>query len=150
MAAVLTVSVYDVVLLATDGSTPVNRALDHAVTLAAETGATLSVLSVVDTADIGLFSGTDTDTVDDLLRSAAQTAVDDAGDRAAAAGVDVVRTVRVGSPHREICAHADEIEADVVIVGTHGRTGLSRALLGSVATRVVRTSTVPVLVVPPA
>jgi nucleotide-binding universal stress UspA family protein len=63
--------------------------------------------------------------------------------------VSVTTAVRVGAPHREICAYADDVAADVVVVGTHGRTGLSRTLLGSVAARVVRSSTVPVLVVPP-
>jgi nucleotide-binding universal stress UspA family protein len=141
--------VYDAVLLATDGSTPASRALDRAVALAVETGATLYVLSVVDTADLDLFSGADTDAVDDLFRGAARSAVSDAGARAEAAGVDVARAVRVGVPHREICAYADEVGADVIVVGTHGRTGLSRALLGSVAARIVRTAPVPVLVVPP-
>ncbi|WP_380677835.1 universal stress protein [Salinigranum sp. GCM10025319] len=140
---------YDVVLLATDGSTPASRALDRAVSLAVETGATLHVLSVVDAADLDLFADTDPGAVDDLLREAAETAVDDAVERATAAGVEVDRAVRVGVPHREICAYADEAAADVIVIGTHGRAGLSRALLGSVAARIVRTSAVPVLVVPP-
>jgi nucleotide-binding universal stress UspA family protein len=149
MVEALTFGVYDVVLLATDGSTPASRAFDRAVTLAIETGATLHVLSVVDVGDLDPFTDADIDAVDELLRDAAETAVDDAAERAREAGVDVVTTVRVGVPHREICAYADEAAADVVVVGTHGRAGLSRALLGSVAARVVRTSTVPVLVVPP-
>ena len=140
---------YADILFATDGSTPTGPALDRAVALALETDATLHVLSVVDTADIGLFSGERADTVDDLLRDAAEAAVAEAGDRAEAAGVPVTRAVRVGTPHREICAYADDVEADVIVVGTHGRTGFSRTLLGSVAARVVRSSTVPVLVVPP-
>ena len=137
------------VLLATDGSTPASRALDPAVTLAAETGATLHVLSVVDTADLGLFGGVDAGGVDDVLRSAAEAAVADVTERAEAADIDVVPAIRVGSPHREICAYADEADADVVVVGTHGRSGFSRALLGSVAARVIRLAPVPVLVVPP-
>jgi nucleotide-binding universal stress UspA family protein len=145
----LTGPVYDVVLLATDGSTPASRALDPAVTLAAETGATLHVLSVVDAADLGLFSGADVAGVDDVLRSAAEATVADVVERVEAAGVDVVPAIRVGSPHREICAYADEVGADIVVVGTHGRSGLSRALLGSVAARVIRFAPVPVLVVPP-
>jgi nucleotide-binding universal stress UspA family protein len=141
--------VYDVVLLATDGSTPAAPAVDRAVTLAVETGATLHVLSVVDSADLDLFSAAETDAIDDVLRDAAQTAVDRAADHAEDAGVSVATAVRVGTPHREICAYAADVSADVVVVGTHGRTGLSRGLLGSVAARVVRSSAVPVLVVPP-
>jgi nucleotide-binding universal stress UspA family protein len=119
------------------------------VSLAVETEATLHVISVVDTADLDLFTDADVDAVDAVLRGAAEDAVADAAERAEAAGVEVVRAVRAGVPHREICAYADEIGADVVVVGTHGRAGLSRALLGSVAARVVRGSPVPVLVVPP-
>jgi nucleotide-binding universal stress UspA family protein len=145
----LTVVVYADVLFATDGSTPTGPALDRAVTLAVETGATLHVLSVVDSADLDLFSGDAVEAADDLLRDAAEAAVEEASSDAEAAGATVTRAVRVGVPHREICAYADDVGADVVVVGTHGRTGLSRALLGSVAARVVRSSTVPVLVVPP-
>jgi nucleotide-binding universal stress UspA family protein len=58
------------------------------------------------------------------------------------------RLVQGDSP-REIVAVAKAIDADLVVMGTHGRTGLARALVGSVAERVVRTSPVPVLTVPP-
>lgn len=57
--------------------------------------------------------------------------------------------VVTGSASREIVRLAREIGADAIVVGTHGRTGLAHMLLGSVAERVVRTSSVPVLVVPP-
>lgn len=52
-----------------------------------------------------------------------------------------------GAPWREIVRISEEYEADLVIVGTHGRTGLERALVGSVAETVVRHATCPVLVV---
>jgi len=55
--------------------------------------------------------------------------------------------VRFGEPSREIVAYAEEAACDVVVVGTHGRRGLSRWLLGSVAEKVVRNSHVPVLTV---
>lgn len=142
---------YDVVLLATDGSTPAERAVDRAASLAVDVGAELHVLSVVDAADLDLFSAATPDAVDDVLRDVAEAAVRDAGDRAERAGVErVTRAVRVGSPHRVICAYADEVDAGVIVVGTHGRRGLSRALLGSVTARVLRSSPVPVLAVPPA
>jgi nucleotide-binding universal stress UspA family protein len=141
---------YDVVVLATDGSTPAGEAADRAVALAQAEGATLHVLSVVDEGDLGLFSGGELAAVDDLLREAAENAVADAVGRASATVVETVPVVRVGSPHREIIDYADEVGADLVVVGTHGRRGLSRALVGSVASRVVRTAPVPVLVVPQA
>lgn len=59
-----------------------------------------------------------------------------------------VRTLlRVGAPHREIVAAIREEQADLVVIGTHGRGGLERFLLGSVADRVIRTAPCPVLAV---
>jgi nucleotide-binding universal stress UspA family protein len=59
----------------------------------------------------------------------------------------VVRAIRGGVPAREIVTYAREHRIDLIILGTHGRTGMSRALLGSVAERVVRTAPCPVLTV---
>jgi nucleotide-binding universal stress UspA family protein len=53
-----------------------------------------------------------------------------------------------GVPHREITRIADKLSADLIVMGTHGRTGLTRLLIGSVAERVVRTAKVPVMTVP--
>jgi nucleotide-binding universal stress UspA family protein len=61
----------------------------------------------------------------------------------------VVLHVAIGSPAEELAAVARELEAHLVIVGTHGRQGLSRVLLGSVAEGVVRMAPCPVLVVRP-
>lgn len=64
-----------------------------------------------------------------------------------AEGIKVVQVVREGVPFREVVAYAQEMEIDLIIVGTHGRTGLSHLLLGSVAERVVRSAPCPVLTV---
>jgi nucleotide-binding universal stress UspA family protein len=58
---------------------------------------------------------------------------------------NVVADVRAGNPAREIVAAARELGVDVIVMGTHGRTGLSHALMGSVAERVVRLAPCPVL-----
>lgn len=65
-----------------------------------------------------------------------------------AAGVDVTTKLVDGAPDRAIVAYAAESKADLVVTGTEGRTGVARALLGSVAERILRTSDVPVLAVP--
>jgi nucleotide-binding universal stress UspA family protein len=65
-----------------------------------------------------------------------------------ASGVPVEGMVRVGPPADEVQRAAEEVKADLIVVGTHGRRGLARAFLGSVAEIVVRTSTRPVVVVP--
>jgi nucleotide-binding universal stress UspA family protein len=65
-----------------------------------------------------------------------------------AAGVESVTTdVRPGTPHREILAYVEEHDADLVVLGTRGQTGLERYLLGSVTERVLRSSPVPVMTV---
>jgi universal stress protein A len=61
--------------------------------------------------------------------------------------VTAKESVREGKTWVEICKAAEEENADVVVIGSHGRTGLSHALIGSVAETVVRHSSCPVLVV---
>ncbi len=59
---------------------------------------------------------------------------------------DAVAAVRVGSPAEEICAYAKEIGAQIIVIPSHGRTGLAHLLIGSVAERVARHATCPVLI----
>ncbi|MEZ4337303.1 MAG: universal stress protein [Sandaracinaceae bacterium] len=66
-----------------------------------------------------------------------------------AEGVTTKRHLTEGVPHKEIDRLVDEYDIDLVVMGTHGRTGIARLLVGSVAERVVRTCTVPVITVPP-
>lgn len=66
------------------------------------------------------------------------------------AGLRARAALRVGVPHEEIVRAAAEEKAEMVVVGTHGRSGLDRVLLGSVAERVVRLTPCPVLTVRPA
>jgi nucleotide-binding universal stress UspA family protein len=62
-------------------------------------------------------------------------------------GVSASQVVKVGLPGSEIVKTAEEEKADMVVMGTHGRSGLSRLLLGSVAERVIRAAPCPVLTV---
>jgi nucleotide-binding universal stress UspA family protein len=68
---------------------------------------------------------------------------------ARAAGLRVRVSVRTGVPAREIVAAAADEQVDVIVVGTHGRGGVERAMIGSVADRVIRTAPCPVLSVRP-
>lgn len=68
---------------------------------------------------------------------------------AAAEGRPVTTLVREGAPGPEIIAAADEIGADLIVMSTHGRTGLARLLVGSVTEEVIRRSGRPVLVLRP-
>jgi nucleotide-binding universal stress UspA family protein len=68
-------------------------------------------------------------------------------DRARAAGIEARAVIRTGVPYREIVDAATDERADLIVMGTHGRGGINRALLGSVADRVIRLAPCPVLTV---
>ena len=140
---------FDTVVLATDGSESVSRAVDCALDLAVRFGATVHALYVVDAGRI--------ESLPDEVRDDVRAALDEQG-REALAGVEAVNNaraepatletaVRVGRPADAIVDYADEVDADAVAVGTRGRHGERSFLLGSVAERVVRTCSRPVLTV---
>ncbi len=85
--------------------------------------------------------------VKDYAVSTAQAHLDDLKDRLGKDGVTATGFIRVGHPVDEILRFIDDNDIDLVAMGTHGRTGLSHLLLGSVAERVVRSSKVPVLTI---
>jgi nucleotide-binding universal stress UspA family protein len=76
-------------------------------------------------------------------------AFDDDVKRLAEAGYDVSLAVRFGDPAQELADLVDEEGVDAVVIATHGRSGLSRAVLGSVAERLLRMVVVPVIMVRP-
>lgn len=141
---------YETILFPTDGSDASLRALDHALELAGTYGATLHVLYVVDTSySYGDFDGAAVDPtpVFEALREEGERTIETVEQRAGA-GVDVVGATREDSAvHHAILEYADEIGADLLVMGTHGRRGLDRWILGSVTERVVRGADAPVLTV---
>jgi nucleotide-binding universal stress UspA family protein len=83
----------------------------------------------------------------DEAEAQARERLEAAVDRAETAGVDLDTDLVYGSPARAIVRYADDHDVDQIVVGCHGRDGVSRILLGSVAETVVRRSSVPVTVV---
>lgn len=142
---------YERILVPTDGSDVAEAAAAHAVALAAAVGARLDVLYVVDSDAIGLVrpAQLDADEVRTSLEKEGERAAEIVAAAAEEAGVDVVTAIRVGAPDEEIRDYAEEAEVDLVVMGTHGRSGIGRFLLGSVTERVIRGSGVPVVAVPP-
>jgi nucleotide-binding universal stress UspA family protein len=137
---------YDDILVPTDGSPASDAAIDHAIDIADRYGARLHALYVVDgSAYSTLEAGSEV--VIDALESEGEQATDRVADAAAAAGVETTTTVTSGTAYRAIREYADEQAIDMIVMGTHGRKGLDRYLLGSVTERVVRTADVPVLTV---
>ena len=133
------------ILVPTDGSSHAVSAAEYAVDLASTYGATLHALYVVDVRT----SHADAP-VDDESTTRGESAVGTIAALAATRDVPVETEIRVGLPHEVIVDYAEECGADVVVMGTHGTSGLERYLVGSVAERVVRLADVPVMCVPPA
>lgn len=139
---------YDEILLPTDGSAGTTAAIAHAATLAEAYGARVHVLSVVDTRNRfeSPISGVTPEAWNEAERERAEEGID-AAVRALPDGVAVERVLREGVPQTEILAYAEEADVDLLVMGTHGRTGLDHYLIGSVTEKVVRRSPVPVLTV---
>ncbi|MFW6000366.1 MAG: universal stress protein [Halorubrum sp.] len=139
---------YDRILVPTDGSSEGELAVCHALDLAAVHGASVRAIYVVDTARYaGMPMETTWEGVGDLLYDDGDAALETVRELAADRDVDVETAVVEGSPSRKIITHAEEAGCDLVVMGTHGRGGIDRLLLGSVAEKVVRGSSVPVLTV---
>lgn len=137
---------FEHLLVATDGSDEATRAAAHGVELAAAHDATLHVLTVVE--ETSTLSPVTGGSSDEETERVARDAVDDVVADAEARGLQAVRRHVVrGDPHEEILAAVDRREADVVVMGTTGRQGVDRILLGSVAEKTVRSASVPVVTV---
>lgn len=142
---------YDTVLFPTDGSEESLVALDHALGLATTNDADLHSLYVVDNSyPYGDFEGgvIDIEPIIESFRAEGERALDRIDRRAEREGIAVTGVVREGTAiHRVILEYADEVDADIIVMATHGRRGLDRWFLGSITERVVRTANCPVLTV---
>ena len=146
---------YDRILVPTDGSDTAETAVDHALDLAERYGAEIHALYVVDTDAMDLSLGTEQ--IDRLrsgkfgemteIRERAELATSVIADRARERGIDVVEHVTAGRPHAVVADYAEDEDVDLIVMGSHGRSGVKRALLGSVTERVLRSTHRPVLVV---
>lgn len=141
----------DSVLIPTDGSDCAERAVEHGLAVAERFDATVHAVSVVDVQSMAAAygGGAAIASVVDELRETHERAADAVVERADERGVDAVKAVSEGPPARTIDEYVEDGGIDFVTVGTHGRSGLERYLLGSVAESVIRTSVAPVMAVPP-
>lgn len=141
---------FDRVLIATDGSEAVRPAVETAIELAETHEAALHVLYIVDQPPTVSGTGEGVPGLDNLLdalEKAGQEATGEIAARADDRGIEATTAVRRGNPHDDILAYAEEHDIDLIVMGTHGRTGIKRALLGSVTEDIVRHSEIPVLTV---
>lgn len=135
------------ILVPVDFSQCSEQALDYAVELADKLGAAVHLLSVIGIPSYGvpeLGVGVTATMMDNLIADN-QAALDALARPRKLDSKNVI--IRAGDARDVILQTAEELGADLIVMGTHGRRGISRALLGSVAEMVVRTAPVPVLTV---
>jgi len=151
----MTKTMYDTILVPTDGSKVAEKAVEHAIDLAQKYDAKLHALYVVDTDAVDIGLGTEqverikAGKFDEMeeLQNRAKKATNAVGEAAAEHGIEVIEDVAAGRPHRSINEYAKKNDIDLIVMGSKGRSGVRRALLGSVTERTLRSTYIPVLVV---
>lgn len=138
------------ILVPTDLSEAAEAAVDYACELATQLGATVHLVHVIGIPALGVpeLGVALTSTMIDTMVEDAQKALDElAASRRSRATIGKT-VLKTGDARDMIDQAAEELGADLIVIGTHGRRGVSRVLLGSVAETVVRTAPCPVLTVP--
>jgi nucleotide-binding universal stress UspA family protein len=140
---------FERIMIATDGSKHSERAAEVGIELARLSGGAITIIYVADT---GRLSHLPEDmaiaSIRSLLIREGEDATNYVEEKATRAGVASTKMVVEGNPGDELLRLSSESGIDVVVMGSVGRTGLDKFLLGSVAENVVRNSRVPVLTVP--
>jgi nucleotide-binding universal stress UspA family protein len=137
---------YTDILVPTDGSEGAEAAIGPAIDIAGTYDARIHALTVIDTMALG--ADVRSGAILDALEESAQSAVETVKEQATQASVSAVETtIEHGNPYRGIRSYADDRDIDLIVMGTHGRSGIERHLLGSVTDKTVRTSPAPVMTV---
>lgn len=142
------------ILVPTDGSKPAKKSVEYAVQFAEQMGAAIVLLSVLDkslvvpqTIPVSPNATKLIEPLENYLRRAAETYLDEAEKLCMKYGVQSKRVIRSGHPVEEIVKEAQRSKADLIVIGSHGRSALKAAVLGSVAFGIINKETkVPVLV----
>lgn len=137
---------FDTLLIPTDGSEPAERTARRGLDLAWELDAAVHVLSVADRRIAASASYTgDSHSIRERLQAKAAERATALSEEATGRGLEVTAATREGIPAGEIVAYAEDTDLDAIVLGTSGRGDVARSMVGSVADKVVRTATVPVV-----
>lgn len=139
------------ILVPIDFSRPSLEALESALDLAEALGATVDVIHVVDVAKLVQVAGPPTrlETIRHAEHRVAQRRLDKLRRTVEPRRCEIRYALTAGAPHRMILDAARKLGIDMIVMATHGRSGLPRLLLGSVAEKVVRAAACPVLTIRP-
>jgi len=143
------------ILVATDGSETARKSIEYAVELAKQTGATVTLFSVIDKSFFIPQSmpavATPThllEPIEDYLRQAAEAHLEEAERLCKKNKVQSKKAIRSGHPVEEIIKEAKKTQVDLIVMGSHGRSALEATFLGSVTFGVIHKDTkIPVLIV---
>ena len=139
---------YSRIVLPTDGSPNAEAAAKRAINLASHFDADLSVIAVIESGPLGSLSlPGQKQSPESSLTEAAESFVADLVSDAEAHNLTVTKEILHGLPVSEICTYAEEIDADLIVMGSRGSGGFDRMLLGSVAEGVSRYVDIDVLLV---
>jgi len=152
------------VLIATDGSDRSDQAADYGISLAKACGAEINIISVVDSGHPRNAMDIDPDSIEEIKEDSGLTPqaekmeedkkgpewqyVAKVSEAAHAAGLTVSCDVRIGDPAEQIVSFAQENGVDMIVLGSHGRSTVGAALMGSITTEVIHKCNIPVLVIP--
>lgn len=141
------------ILIATDGSDTSMKAADMAISIGKCAGAVVTAVYVLNVHRLAQLPGYAAmpgikDNLMELMSKEGCKALEEIGDKARDAGVAYERAVAEGDPAEELLKLGRDKGFDLIVLGTIGKSGLTKFLLGSVAEKVVRHSHIPVLVVP--
>lgn len=143
------------IMIATDGSDCSKLAAEKGIELARLSGGMIYAVSVVSTTSLSMYGDYLSSTgmipywelIYEALKSQAQQAVDNVKSLGEMKGINVESILLERRPADELIRYAEENGMDIIVMGTLGRTGIDRLLLGSVAGNVIRHSKVPVMVI---
>ena len=143
------------ILVPTDGSETAKKAIKYGVELAKQTDATIILVSVIDknhylTQSISAAASPThvAETIEDYLRQGAEAYLEKAEKLCGTNSVQSRKVIRAGHPVEEILKEAEKSKIDLIVIGSHGKSAIKAAVLGSVSFGVIHSDTkIPVLVV---
>ena len=139
---------YDTIVVPTDGSRPASRGVDHALAIAADDGAEIHLVRIVDSGRYGEATALSSYEVAlEKVETEMAAELEALADRVREGGLAVECHCSRGTPHERIVELAEDVDADLIVMGKHGEGQAETPHLGSVADRVIRSTDRPVFTV---